>query len=367
MGRRRIVFVTGTRAELGLMVRTLEAIRRHPKLSLGVVATGMHLDPAYGEPLGALRASGVEVDAVVPWEVTRGGTELAEAVGEATAELARVYAELGADGVLVVGDRVEVLAAAVAAAVARIPVAHVHGGDRAEGQVDDSIRHAVTKLSHLHLAACADSARRIVRLGEEKRNVVVVGAPGVEGIVEEAEAGDTGLGDAVLVLRHPVCPDEAVEYAGARRLLRAIRAGGAKRVVLIAPNNDPGAGGIRRAWKESGLVVSPGVGRGRFLAMLRDVRLLAGNSSAGIIEAGSFGTAVLDIGPRQAGRLRGGNVTTVADRAGEISSAVRRLLGRKARYPRRNVYARPGTAEVIAGLLAGRLPDVPAGAKLITY
>ena len=190
------------------MRSTLDAIRRHPCLRLQLVCTGMHLDPAHGRTVEAIRADGWAVDAEVPWgnEHSRLGsangspTHNARSTGTAMAALAAAYERLRSDVVVVVGDRVEAFAAAAAAHVAHVPVAHVHGGDRALGQVDDSLRHAISKLAHVHFPATERSALRLKRMGEDPGRVRRVGSPGVDGIKSGAAArrggarGDWGRG-----------------------------------------------------------------------------------------------------------------------------------------------------------------------------
>src|SRR6266550_4302922 len=180
--KRRICFVTGSRAEFGLMQSTLRAIESHPKLQLQIIATGMHLDPAHGEPLDAIRNANIEPTATVPWPAASSANSTAAATGKATAALAGAFKKLKPDIVLIVGDRVEAFAAASAAHISQIPIAHIHGGDRALGQIDDSLRHAITKLSHIHFPATRQSARRIQRLGEDKFRIHTVGSPGIDGI-----------------------------------------------------------------------------------------------------------------------------------------------------------------------------------------
>src|SRR4051794_1816336 len=184
--RRRICFVTGTRAEFGLMRTTLAAIRAHPSLQLQIVVTGMHLDRAHGRSLDAIRAEGWRVEGVVPWPRSTSPAGTARSTGLATAGIAQTLERLRSDVVLVVGDRVEAFAAAAAGHLSGRAVAHVHGGDRALGQVDDSLRHAITKLSHVHLPATKASAARIIRLGEDRWRVHRVGTPGLDGITTSA-------------------------------------------------------------------------------------------------------------------------------------------------------------------------------------
>ena len=247
---RRICFVTGTRAEFGLMARTLGAIQARADLALQIVATGMHLSDAHGRTVDELRRDGWRVDRVVDWRVL---ASPAAATGAAMAGLAGAFAGLDPDIVLVVGDRVEAFAAAAAAHLDGRVVAHVHGGDRAQGQADDALRHAVTKLAHLHFAATPASAARLARLGEDAWRIHAVGAPGIDGIIELAAPSDVVAGEFgvepnrfALLVYHPTRPDAAAERATAAALLDATLAAGVDRVVIIYPNNDPGHEGIVR-------------------------------------------------------------------------------------------------------------------------
>jgi UDP-hydrolysing UDP-N-acetyl-D-glucosamine 2-epimerase len=390
---RRVCFVTGTRAEFGLMRSTLDAIRRHPRLRLQLVCTGMHLDPTHGRTVDAIRADGWAVDAEVPWgnehspfgSANGSPTHNAQSTGAAMAALAAVYHELESDVVVVVGDRVEAFAAAAAAHVAHVPLAHVHGGDRALGQVDDSLRHAISKLAHVHFPATEQSAGRLKQLGEDPRRVRRVGSPGVDGI-RSAAAPRRAVGNefpglrpgryALLVL-HPTGTDSGDESRRARMVLTAVRSAGLGQVVVIYPNNDPGADGIIRCWDEYSagsppddpVVFRRDVPRRLFLGLLRDAAVLVGNSSSGIIEAASFGTPVVDIGPRQAGRERGDNVTNVPFRPAAIRKALESVWndGRPRRCKAANVYGGDGAGRRIAAALA-RVPlNDRLRRKLITY
>ena len=362
---RTICFVTGTRAEFGLMRSALEGIRAERKLTLQLVATGMHLDSTHGPVLQAITSAGFEPDEVVDWPATTGGatpTHNAIHTGAAIANLARALDRLRSNVVLVVGDRVEAFAAATAAHLSNRIVAHVHGGDRAQGQVDDSLRHAITKLAHLHFPATTESARRIHLLGEQRWRIHRVGSPGVDGI--RAAAGPRaqlfrqfsqlkGTCYGMLLL-HPTDANQAVERRRAELIVRALR--GSERVghlVVLYPNNDPGSRGIISAYqrwvKEPRITLVPDLPRSTFLGLLRDAAFLAGNSSSGIIEAASFGTPVLDIGPRQSGRQRSRNVLHCDWSPGELKAAIERLP----RNPKRviNVYGGDGAGKKIARIL----------------
>ncbi|HSI35705.1 MAG: UDP-N-acetylglucosamine 2-epimerase [Phycisphaerae bacterium] len=381
---RTITFVTGTRAEFGLMVPVLRAIQAHPRLRLQVVATGMHLDRAHGRSIDSIRAAGFDVAATIPWKPAGADqTELARQTALASAKLADTYAKLNSDIVLVVGDRVEAFAAASAAHLSGRLVAHVHGGDRALGQVDDALRHAITKLAHLHFPATQDSADRIARLGEDAWRIKLVGSPGIDGITREALPFDVLWPTTLVLCRrryalfllHPTRADDAAEYARARQLLRTCVATGFEEVVCIYPNNDPGGAGIIRAIDEaehdarSSVRTVPNWGRPAFLGLLRDAAVLVGNSSSGIIEAASFGTPVIDVGDRQKGRLRGENVTTVPFRQSAIRAALRKIWngGSPLRYSRKNLYGKGGTGLAIARHLANVPMTEKWLRKLIAY
>jgi UDP-N-acetylglucosamine 2-epimerase (non-hydrolysing)/GDP/UDP-N,N'-diacetylbacillosamine 2-epimerase (hydrolysing) len=379
--KRTICYVTGTRADFGLMQSTLRAIRSHPNLRMQLIATGMHLDPAHGRTINQIRKDGWTIDATVPWKPAKDNlTTLAEQTGLATYRLAAAYAKLNPDVVMVTGDRVEVFAAAAAAHLSDRILAHVHGGDRAQGQVDDALRHAITKLAHLHFPATKQSADRIAKLGEDKWRIHPVGSPGIDGIKTDALSwsGQQAFTLAehrrryALILLHPTDSDDDVECRRAKLLLESCVNTGFPEIIVVYPNNDPGSAGIIRAMKETKyppVSCYQNIIREAFLGLLRDAAVLVGNSSAGIIEAASFGTPVLDIGPRQAGRERGQNVTTVPFRQSAIRQALKQLWneGQPRRYAAKNLYGAGDTARRIARILA-TVPLTPRlRRKLIAY
>ena len=337
---RRVCFVSGTRAEFGLMRSTLNAINAHPALQFQLLITGMHFDRTRGRSLDAIREEGWKIDAIVPWPAGDGSqTANTVASGKAIASMATVFARLQSDIILVTGDRAEAFAGASAGHLGGRLVAHVHGGDRALGLIDDSLRHAITKLAHVHFPATELSASRIGRMGEDPWRIFRVGSPGLDDVrshaatrkaVAEAFPGLTP-GRFALVLLHPQSTNVAQENKAAKLLLRAVESIAFERIVIVYPNNDPGSGGIAAAWdalpKHPRLAVRRDLPRRIFLGLLRDAALLIGNSSSGIIEAASFGTPVLDIGSRQAGRERGDNVHHVemnAMRGGYACASLRR-------------------------------------------
>lgn len=371
-----ICFVTGTRAEFGLMQNTLRAIGERCRLR--IVVTGMHLSQRHGRSINEIRKQW-KIDAIIPWKNSTDQFGSAQSAGRAIAELARAFQKLRPDIVLVVGDRVEAFAAAAAAHIAGVVVAHIHGGDRALGQVDDSLRHAITKLAHIHFPATLESAKRIKKLGEQSNRIHLVGSPGIDGITRDAitrvelrkhfPALPRQFG---LLIVHPAGADESLEFRRAEMIYRVARKN-LPHLVVIYPNNDPGSDGIVRCWnrreKDSGTTFLRNVPRAIFLALLRDAAMLLGNSSSGIIEAASFRTSVLDIGPRQSGREHGGNVAHVSYESAAIEKAIKKIwnAGHPRRYPRKNIYGRGNAAEKMASVLATIPLTDSLRHKLIAY
>lgn len=333
---RRIAVVTVARSDYGLYRPVLAAIAAHPDLELLLVAGGMHLASEHGLTVREIEADGYEIAARV--EAVPGSDDpvaIAGSIGASVGGFAEAFARLRPDLVLVLGDRYEMLAAVVAALPLTLPVAHVHGGESTEGLIDEGIRHATTKLSHLHFAAAEAYARRIVQMGEEPWRVHAVGAPGLDAIRdleplsrdELEELTGITLGDrALLVTYHPVTLEpEQVENRVAGLLAALDRSG--FDILFTAPNADTRNRTVTRMIETfvagrpgSALVTS--LGSRAYLSVLGHVRALVGNSSSGIIEAASFRLSVVDVGRRQQGRLRAANVIHAADDPAEIEAAI---------------------------------------------
>ena len=370
MRRRRILYVTGTRAEFGLMQSTFAAIQSHPRLELQLVVTGMHLSHSHGYTINSIRSAGWKIDATVPW---RGSPD--RATGGAIQKLAALYEKLNPDIVLVTGDRIEPFAAAVAARIGNRCVAHIHGGDRAQGQLDDSLRHAITKLANIHFPATRESAERIYRLGEERFRIHTVGTPGLDSVKELAARGSNLQSlkkPFVLVALHPDTADEIQQQSRAAMLFAAIEKGGFQQSIVIYPNNDPGWQGIARVLE----TLSPAkwichrdLPRAEFLSCLNNASVLVGNSSSGIIEAASVGTPVINVGDRQRGRQRSSNVIDVKWNPSALTKAVRHIWNnsRPKRFNGRNVYGSGRCGERIASILSEVTLNDRLMNKLIRY
>lgn len=363
-GRRTVAVVTGTRAEFGLLRSVMTAIRDHPDLDLRVAVTGTHL--LAPEHTADEVAGEFEIAATIPMQ-RQGGTgrwEDAAALGRGVTGMSQWLARETPAVVLVLGDRIEAFAAASAASVGGIRVAHMHGGDRAAGIADEAIRHAVTKLAHVHLPATEESARRIAAMGEDPGRIHVVGSPAIDDLddcppLPEATFENLGRPEVVFLL-HPTGGPAQREQARAARVLESCRTAG--RVLALHPNHDPGREGIVTAITDAGGPNRAHLPRREFIGLLRRVRVLVGNSSAGLIEAAALGVTCINVGDRQAGRERPENVIDVADPAagdgGQLEAAIAGALAPSARSVE-HPYGRgagPRTAEVLAAFDPDRHP-----------
>jgi len=371
--RRRVCVVTGTRAEYGLLRPVMRAIQAHRKLELQLIATGIHLLRAHGRTVHEIRRDGWRIDATVPMQTGRDSRlDAAVGLGRGIAGIARALDRLGSRIVLVLGDRIEALAGALAGVTAGCFVAHIHGGDVAVGDVDDTLRHAITKLAHIHFAATRQAARRIARLGERPEHVYPVGAPGLDNLRQLAPPDeawirkrlrlDPTVGFAVVV-QHPIGMPVEREYLAMQQTLRAVAQEGLAGVIVY-PCTDPGYSGIVRAIRdrpERGTWrVFRSLANEDFLRALMAARVIVGNSSSGIIESAAAGTPAVNIGPRQQGRQKCGPSVVDCDYGQRnVRTAIRRALGLRPR--RRTVYGDGRAGERIARILAEK--PLPAGLR----
>jgi UDP-hydrolysing UDP-N-acetyl-D-glucosamine 2-epimerase len=278
-----------------------------------------------------------------------------------------VFQRLEPDCILVLGDRYEMFSAVIAALPLNIPVGHIHGGELTIGAFDDSIRHSITKLSHLHFVSTADAAARVRQLGEPPERIFLVGAPALDNLetlqLPEREAFLRSLGlpldtAPVLATFHPVTRDLAPAADLVRPMLEVLMDLDAP-IVFTAPNADPGGQAIRATLRDfverhERAVLLESLGPVAYFALMRDAAFMIGNSSSGIIEAGSFGLPVVDIGDRQSGRVRGGNVVHCVNERSAIADAVSIVRGEAFREQARsaeNPYYAGGVALKIADVL----------------
>ena len=337
----KVLAVTGTRADWGLLVPLLDRLRDDPRFVLAILATGQHL-MAERESLAAIAAEGHRVD----WQVDMGlGADdspaaLADGMGKAMTGMGAALASSRPDLVLVLGDRYEILACVLAATVARVPVVHLFGGDVTEGAIDDSIRHAITKLSALHFASNAESAARIVQMGEDPGHVFNAGSTGIDRVLalKPMERGaffaSVGLDPQprnFVLTFHPatLAADPVFE---ARAMLSALDRFGDAGLIFTGCNADPGAREIDALAQEyvsrrgAGAVFHASLGSRRYFSALSHCDMVIGNSSSGLTEAPSFGLPTVNIGARQARRPRAASVIDCAAEPDAIATAIARGL-----------------------------------------
>jgi len=337
---RKIAVVTGSRAEYGILYPVLKAVEAHPGLRLSLVVTGMHLSHEFGYTVQEIEKDGFEIEAKVdmlPSSDTLGA--MAESVGVGIIGLAQTWEQLKPDIILVAADRVEPLAAAIAGAYISIPVAHIHGGDKSiGGHADDSVRHAITKLAHIHFPATEKSAERIIKMGEDEWRVHTVGSPSLDIILNETLLPAETLAKElsidlsqplVLLIQHSVTTqvDEAPKQA--KETLEAIVQIGYP-TVLIYPNSDAGGRRMIEVIKEFEkypfIKTFKSLPHKEYLSLMKVASVMVGNSSSGIIEAPSLGLPVVNIGIRQEGRERGKNVIEVEHNKQEIVNGIEKSL-----------------------------------------
>lgn len=361
----KIIAVTGSRADWGIMLPVLDLLRDDPRFDLEIIATGQHL--MAGSPsLDAIRADGHQPAHLVDMGLSDADSPsmLAAAMGQATAQIGATIAASQPDLMLVLGDRYEILAAALAAAVARVPIAHLSGGDVTEGAIDDSIRHALSKLSALHFASNAQSAARLIQMGENPRDVHNVGTPAIDRILAfqplPREAFFQGVGlqpmalNAVVTLHPATVSDGSSEMA--RHMLEALARFPDLGLIFTGSNADHGAREIDALIKayvagRANAVFHPSLGSLRYFSALRHCDLVIGNSSSGLSEAPSFGVPTVNIGDRQARRPRAESVIDCGESPDEISNAISRALSR-GRRGTVNPFGDGRSAERIVAILA---------------
>ena len=336
---RAVCVVTGTRAEYGLLRPIMRRIRESPSLALQVVAAGMHLAREFGRTADLIEQDGFPVDARV--DMLFGddtGAAMAKGVGVGIYGFVQAFETLAPDIVLVLGDRVEPFAAAIAAGFLRLPLAHIHGGDTAGGGFDEYMRPAITRFAHLHFAATAKSRERLIPLGEREEFVFLVGAPGLDEAVEMSLLSRVEIERAfglpadrpfLLIVQHPVSTEADAAEEQMRETLEAVKALGVSAVVLY-PNSDAGGRAMIEVIKEyEGLPsvrVFRNLERTQYLSLLAAAGVLIGNSSSGMIESAYFKVPVVNIGSRQQGRERSGNVLDVDHDRASIARAIQTAL-----------------------------------------
>ena len=322
---RKICVITGSRAEYGLLSGLMKAIKEDESLELQVIATNMHLSPEFGLTYKEIERDGFFINKKVEMLLSSDtANATTKSVGLATIGFADAYEDLKPDMIVVLGDRYEILAAVSAALFYKIPVAHLHGGEITEGAYDDCIRHAITKMSHLHFTSTEEYRQRVIQLGEDPKRVFNVGAPGIENIkkvplmdkkeLESTLDGFTFNDKTLLITYHPVTLENSTAEEQIQNLLSALDEYHDIKIIFTLPNSDTDGRVIIKLINEyvskhqEKAIAYPSLGLKRYLSALQFVKAVVGNSSSGIIEVPSFGIPTLNIGDRQKGRIAADSV-----------------------------------------------------------
>lgn len=335
---RKIAVVTGTRAEYGILRPVLKAIDADSNLNLSLIVTGMHLSKEFGYTIIEIKKDGFKIGAAIKMlSAEDTGAAMVKSIGNCLLGMVKALGQIKPDIVVLLGDRGEMLACAIAAAYMNIPIAHFSGGD-ISGNIDNSVRHAITKLAHIHFPSTKRSAERLDKMGEDPSRIFTVGSPSLDSILNETLLGPTeickkyGLDSSkpiLLLIQHPVLVEVNDAANQIRETLEAIVELGYQ-TILIHPNAD--AGGrrmirvIREYEKYPFIKTVKSIPHIDYLSLMKVSRVIIGNSSSGIVEAPSFGLPVVNIGTRQVGRERAGNVIDAGYNKKNIKAAIKRAL-----------------------------------------
>tara|TARA_R110001592_G_scaffold13452_5_gene61679 strand:- start:243 stop:1424 length:1182 start_codon:yes stop_codon:yes gene_type:complete len=337
---RKICVVTGTRAEFGLLRYLMQEITASPALDLQIIATGMHLSPEFGLTYREIEEAGFTIDTKIEMLVSSDtATAVTKSMGLGLIGLADAYARLAPDLIVVLGDRFEIFVAVAAALIARLPVAHLHGGETTEGAFDEAIRHSITKMSHLHFVAAEDYKRRVIQLGEQPDRVFLVGGLGIDSIKRTELMTKDLLEDSInfklgnrnlLITFHPITLEGQSATKEIAELLLALDELDDTHLIFTMPNADTGGSEISKMIEKfvsthPKSCVFKSLGQLRYLSCLQFMDGVVGNSSSGLAEAPSMNIGTIDIGDRQKGRLSASSVIHCEPTLGSIRKAIEKL------------------------------------------
>ena len=373
-GSRKICFVTGSRADFGLLIWPMRAIRQTSGLTLQLIATGMHLSPEFGYTVSNIRAEDFEVDDTVETLLSSDtGVGVAKSVGLGVIGFADAFARLKPDLVVVLGDRFEILAATQAAMFMRLPIAHLYGGDVTEGAVDESTRHAISKMAHLHFTSNQGSTRRLMQLGENPARIHTIGSTGIDAIKHlklmdrDAIGRDVGMALGprnLLVTFHPLTIEAGRSVGALDELFAALSSLDPEYRLFFTLSNADAEGRALNSQIEAFAASRPNtvavasLGQLRYISLMNQVDAVVGNSSSGIYEAPSLNAPSVDIGDRQKGRERANSVFHAEPERGAISAAIAQAMQR-GRQPTVSPYGDGESSWRTAAAIAA-IPDFRA-------
>lgn len=367
---KKICVVTGSRAEYGLLRGLMNSLSLDSEFELQVIVTGMHLSPEFGLTYREIEKDGLSITKKIEILLSSDSTVgINKSTGLALISFGEAFDEISPDLVVVLGDRFETFAAAVAAHVARIPVAHLHGGEKTEGAVDEAFRHSITKLSHLHFTAAEEYRQRVIQLGEDPSRVFNFGAPGIDNIISQQllsrEELEKSLGikfkkKNLLVTFHPVTLEKNSAEDQMKELLSALDTLEDTLVIFTMPNADTDGriiiDLIEKYVSENNdrSVAYTSLGLLRYLSCLAQVDGVVGNSSSGLIEVPVFKIGTINIGDRQRGRLKADSVIDCGNSKEEILKAVQKMYSSSFQEMLKDVenpYGSGGVAEKIVEVI----------------
>jgi GDP/UDP-N,N'-diacetylbacillosamine 2-epimerase (hydrolysing) len=358
--KRKICVVSGSRADYGLLRWVMQGIKDDPNLTLQVIVTGMHLSPTFGLTYKEIETDGFNIDyKIETLNSLDTPIDIAESIAKGIAGCAKAFDKLNPDLIIVLGDRFEIFAAASAALVARVPIAHIHGGETTIGAFDEAIRHSISKMSLLHFVAAGEYRNRVIQLGENPNNVHLVGGLGVDAIKKvkilpkrelEKRLGFQFLQRSLLVTFHPVTLEPETSENQMEELLSALSALRDLTLIFTMPNAD--TGGLRLikmieeyvlANKNTFSFIS--LGNQLYLSCLQQVDGVIGNSSSGLTEVPSFKKGTINIGDRQKGRLQSSSVINCEPIAEHITNAIKKLYSEEFQASLQSVKNPYGTGD----------------------
>lgn len=370
MLNRKICIVTGTRAEYGLLYRLMKEIDEDNDLTLQIVATGMHLSPEFGSTYLEIKNDGFVINKKVEMLLSSDTpVGISKSIGLGVIGFADAYESLKPDIIVLLGDRFEILTSAIAAMIACIPIAHIHGGETTEGAFDEAIRHSITKMSHLHFTAADKYRTRVIQLGENPDRVFNVGGIGIDNINQMNLLGCRELENRIkfefgqknlLVTFHPVTLEGFTAQEQFENLLGAIDELENTKIIFTKPNADTGgrilikmiddyvAKNLKKA------IAFKSLGQLKFLSVLQYIDGMVGNSSSGLLEAPTFKIGTIDIGDRQKGRIKAKSVISCHPTKESIRQAMKTLYSKEFQNQLKSVdnpYGKGGASKKIRKII----------------